>query len=470
MKTFFLAGQKCESSKSLEVRSKYNNELIDSVYLADNNHIEQALEQGNNAKQAMANLKAWQKTNILNQCIEQFKIRYDELARIVTEESGKPIKDSYSEVDRLISTFQFAVHEANNQHGEILPMDSRESTSNYHCFTKRVPIGLCIFITPFNFPLNLVAHKIAPAIAAGCPFIVKPSEKTPLSALLLGEILASSDLPENAFSILPCTIEDSYKLIKDDRAEFLSFTGSSEIGWLIKNQSGRKKLTLELGGVATCALMADTDIDYAVDRLILGAFYQSGQSCISVQRVLIHDSIYEEVKQRLLDKTKQLICGDPSDPNTFIGPLIDLKSCNRVRSIINDAIEQGAKLLTDNLGDSHLIPACILENVPKNHTLLSEEIFGPVMCTESFSDNHDVIDTINSSEYAIHCGIFTNDLSFSMKCWEAINSPGIIIGDIPSWRADNMPYGGSKLSGLGREGLRYAIDEMSEIKSLVIHP
>ena len=465
---FFLAGVETPSDSSLEVFNTYSGDLIDKVSVAELDHIELALELGAKAKIEMASLKARQKSAILDSCAQQLNERKEEFSQLISAESGKPIIASRSEVDRAISTFKFAQHEANNQYGEILPMDTRQSSQDYQCLTKRVPLGLCLFITPFNFPLNLIVHKVAPAIAAGCPFIIKPSDKTPLTALLLGDILAKSGLPQSAFSILPCSIQNSSKLIEDDRPSFLSFTGSSQVGWAIKNQARRKKVCLELGGTAACAVLADANIDDAIERIIFGAFYQSGQSCISVQRVLIEASIYTKVKNKLIERTKQIKCGDPSDNTTFIGPIITQSSADRIRTQADSAIKLGAKLLTPDLGEGQMIPACILEKTPLNHPLITEEVFGPLMTIEAFSDREKLIDSLNDSKFSIHTGLFTNDLKFALHCWSALESTGIIIGDIPSWRADNMPYGGSKESGMGREGLRYAIEEMTEIKTLVL--
>ena len=465
---FYLSGVKTFSGDTLEVLNPYTGELLNHVSLATLDQIELALDSGAKAKQEMASLKAWQKSDILASCAKQLNERKEEFAQLITAESGKPITASRSEVDRAISTFKFAQHEANNQYGEILPMDTRQSSQEYQCLTKRVPIGLSIFITPFNFPLNLIVHKVAPAIAEGCPFIIKPSDKTPLTALLLGEILVKSGLPKTAFSILTCSIEHSYKLIEDDRPTFLSFTGSSQVGWSIKNKAKRKKVALELGGTAACAVLADANIDEAIERILFGAFYQSGQSCISVQRVLIDESIYSRVKDKLLERSNQITCGNPLDETNFIGPIITQSSADRIRKQVRSAVVQGAKLLTPDLGEDQMIPACILENIPKNHTLIKEEIFGPIITLEPFKNNEQLIELINDSNFAIHTGLFTNDLKFALHCWEALESTGVIIGDIPSWRADNMPYGGSKESGIGREGLRYAIEEMTEIKTLVL--
>ena len=465
---FLLAGAETYSENILEVFNPYSKELIKSVSLATPDQLELALESGTKARKEMASLKAWQKSDILASCSQQLSERKEEFAQLITSESGKPITASRSEVDRAISTFKFAQHEANNQYGEILPMDTRQSSQDYQCLTKRVPLGLCLFISPFNFPLNLIVHKVAPAIAAGCPFIIKPSDKTPLTALLLGDILAKSELPKSAFSILPCSIQNSYKLIEDDRPSFLSFTGSSQIGWEIKNKARRKKVSLELGGTATCSVLADANFDEAIERIVFGSFYQSGQSCISVQRVLIDKSIYSEFKNKLIEKTKLISHGDPIDENTFIGPIITQSSADRIRLNIQSAIKQGANLLTPSLGDEKNIPACILENVPSGHHLITEEIFGPVITIEPFTDRAQLIDLLNDSKFAIHTGLFTNDLKFALHCWDVLESTGVIIGDIPSWRADNMPYGGSKESGIGREGLRYAIEEMTEIKTLIL--
>jgi acyl-CoA reductase-like NAD-dependent aldehyde dehydrogenase len=331
-----------------------------------------------------------------------------------------------------------------------------------------VPIGPCSFISPFNFPLNLVAHKIAPAIAVGCPFVLKPASLTPIGALIIGETLAETDLPEGAFSILPCQREGARLFTEDDRLKLLSFTGSPEVGWKLKSLAGKKKVTLELGGNAACIVDKDTDVDDAVERIIFGAFYQSGQSCVGVQRIMVHENIYQTFSDKLVARTKQLKMGDPKDEETFIGPMISEKEAIRLKSWIDHAVADNATLLCGGNRNGAMLDATLLTNVSKNEDIYAKEAFGPVAVISKFSDFNAAIDEVNNSAFGLQAGVFTRDLYHAQTAWDRLDVGGVIIGDVPSWRADQMPYGGVKDSGLGREGIRYAMEDMTEIRLMVI--
>ena len=326
----------------------------------------------------------------------------------------------------------------------------------------------CSFISPFNFPLNLAAHKVAPAIAAGCPFILKPASLTPIGALLIGEVLAETSLPQGAFSILPCSRDGADLFTTDERIKLLSFTGSPEVGWALKAKAGKKKVTLELGGNAACIVDADANINDAVQRIIFGAFYQSGQSCISVQRIIIHQAIYEQVKAKLVVASASLIMGSPQHEQTFIGPMISEKEAERLQLWIQQAIEQGANLLCGGQRQGAMLQATLLENVPNHAALYCEEAFGPVAILSSFNDFDQALAQVNDSTFGLQAGIFTRDIYKAHKAWDTLEVGGVVIGDVPSWRVDNMPYGGVKDSGLGREGIRYAIEDMTEVRLLVV--
>ncbi|KZY31963.1 aldehyde dehydrogenase, partial [Oleiphilus sp. HI0043] len=338
----------------------------------------------------------------------------------------------------------------------------------YSGMSKRVPIGPCSFISPFNFPLNLAAHKIAPAIAAGCPFILKPASLTPVGALLIAEVLAETNLPEGAFSVLPCHREGAGLFTEDERLKLLSFTGSPDVGWALKTKAGKKKVVLELGGNAACVVDQDADIDDAVARIVFGAFYQSGQSCIGVQRVYVHEEIYPLFKDKLLNATRALKMGDPKDPSTFIGPMISEGEAKRLQDWIDEAVEAGAKLLCGGKREGVMMQASLLESVGKGQKLREEEAFGPVAILERFNDFDAVLEEVNDSKFGLQAGIFTRDLYKANKAWDILEVGGVIIGDVPSWRVDHMPYGGVKDSGLGREGIKYAIEDMTEQRLLVI--
>ncbi|MEO6967728.1 MAG: aldehyde dehydrogenase family protein, partial [Rhodanobacteraceae bacterium] len=453
----------------LPVLDKYSGEIATRVALAGAKAIEHAIAAAAKAAAPMAAMKPYQRRTVLEHCIARFTERKDELALTLCLEAGKPIRDSQGEVARLIDTFRIAADETVRVDGEILNLEISERTKGYRGFVKRVPLGPCSFITPFNFPLNLVAHKVAPAIAAGCPFVLKPSEKTPIGALIIGEVLAETDLPKGAFSILPCRIEDAGPFVEDDRLKLLSFTGG-QVGWELKTRAGRKKVVLELGGNAACIVDADqkSRLDFVVERLISGSFYQSGQSCIKVQRILIHASMYEEVKKRFVAATKKLKAGDPKNPATFLGPMIDEAAAKRLETWIGEARKAGARLLCGGKRDGNMLQATVLEDVPYAAKLNRLEAFGPVSILIPFDNFDQALRTANDSDYGLQAGVFTGNLTHAMRAWDTLAEGGVIVGDIPSFRVDNMPYGGVKSSGFGREGIRYAIQDMTQSRLLVI--
>jgi acyl-CoA reductase-like NAD-dependent aldehyde dehydrogenase len=465
---YYLANQAIYANDSLIVTDKYSGEIATRVAVADATVIDQALNAAVLAQKAMAQMPAYERQQVLEHCVLRFRERAEELAATLCVEAGKPIKDARGEVSRLIDTFKIAAEEATRINGETIALDITARAKGYRGMTKRVPVGVCSFISPFNFPLNLAAHKIAPAIAAGCPFILKPASLTPIGALLIGEVLAETSLPQGAFSILPCRRDGADLFTTDERIKLLSFTGSPEVGWALKAKAGKKKVTLELGGNAACIVDADANIDDAVKRIIFGAFYQSGQSCISVQRILIHDAIYEQAKEKLVAASVNLVMGSPHDEQTFIGPMISEKEAQRLQSWIQQAVTQGANLLCGGQRHGAMLQATLLENVPNSASLYCEEAFGPVAIISSFSDFDHALAQVNDSMFGLQAGIFTRDIYKAYKAWDTLDVGGVVIGDVPSWRVDNMPYGGVKDSGLGREGIRYAIEDMTEVRLLIV--
>jgi acyl-CoA reductase-like NAD-dependent aldehyde dehydrogenase len=383
-------------------------------------------------------------------------------------EAGKPINDSRGEVTRLIETFKIAAEESVRMTGEYMPLDRSPRTEGYTSLWKRVPIGPCSFISPFNFPLNLAAHKVAPALAVGCPFILKPASLTPIGALIIGETLAETDLPEGAFSILPCRRDGARLFTEADRLKLLSFTGSPEVGWALKAKAGKKKVVLELGGNAAVIVEPETDLDDAVTRIKFGAFYQSGQSCIGVQRILVHENIYDALKEKLIVVTKALKKGDPKKEDTFIGPMISEKEAERLDSWIQQAVQSGATLLCGGNRDGAMLEATLLENVDRAENLYCKEAFGPVAILSSYSHFENALAEVNDSVFGLQTGIFTRDIYKAHLAWDTLEVGGIVIGDVPSWRADQMPYGGVKDSGLGREGIRFAMEDMTEPRLMVL--
>ncbi|OQY26881.1 MAG: aldehyde dehydrogenase [Candidatus Cloacimonetes bacterium 4572_55] len=465
---YYLANKPEMPNTDLAVLDKYTGELASRVAVADTQAIDRAISMAVSATDPMRKMPAHRRRDILSHCVERFKARADELAMSLCIEAGKPIKDSQGEVSRLIDTFRIASEEATRITGEVLPTDISPRSEGYRCMWKRTPVGPCSFISPFNFPLNLAAHKIAPAIAVGNPFILKPASLTPIGAILIGEILAETDLPEGAFSILPCPREQAAQFSEDPRLKHLSFTGSPAAGWPLKAKAGRKSVVMELGGNAACVVDKDADLTDTVSRVIIGAFYQSGQSCISVQRIIIHEDIYESFKEQLVAKTATLKIGDPKKEETFIGPLISEKEADRVEKWVRSAVKSGAKLLCGGDRKGALMQATLLENVPKHEDICAKEAFGPVALLSKFSDFDKALDEVNDSVYGLQAGIFTRDIHKAYRAWDRLEVGGVVIGDVPSWRVDHMPYGGVKESGIGREGIRFAMKEMTEIRLMAV--
>lgn len=464
----YLANQPQQPNTDLLVTNKYTGQPAARVPLASREALEAAVAAAATACPAMRRLPAYRRQAVLGHVAQRVEQRGEELARVLAVEVGKPIRDARREVTRLGDTLRIAAEEAVRLGGEWLPPDTSPRAEGYQALVRRFPVGPCVFITPFNFPLNLAAHKIAPAIAAGCPWILKPASATPVSALLLGEMLAETDLPAGAFSILPCASRDAELLITDDRIRKLSFTGSPEVGWRLREQAGRKRVTLELGGNAACIVDRGADLEHAADRITFGAFYQSGQSCISVQRVLIHRAIYEALVERLVARARQLKLGDPLAEDTALGPLISVADCQRVEHWINDAVAAGARLLCGGRRVGFCLEATYLADVDPRQPISCREVFGPVATVQPFDDFRDAVRIANDSVYGLQCGVFTPDLDHAFHAYEELEVGGVIVNDVPTIRLDNMPYGGVKASGLGREGIKYAIEEMTERKVLVL--
>jgi acyl-CoA reductase-like NAD-dependent aldehyde dehydrogenase len=466
---YYLANVAVRGKEKLDIIDKYTGEIATRVGLPDAVALKEAITAAHDATLPMKRFRPYERQAVLEHCVTRFRERKDELAYALCVEAGKPINDSIGEVTRLIETFKIAAEESVRIHGETINLEISARSEGYHGYTRRVPLGPVSFITPFNFPLNLVAHKVAPAIAAGCPFVLKPSERTPLGALIIGEILAETPLPKGAFSILPLDGKHAEPLVTDPRFKLLSFTGGL-VGWDLKAKAGYKRVTLELGGNAACIIDGDQGdrLDAVVERLVFGAFYQSGQSCISVQRILAHDNVYDALRRKLVAKVKALKAGDPKKKDTFLGPMIDEAAAERLESWIGEAKKGGAKILCGGGRKGAMLEATVLENVPHDAKLQRMEAFGPVALLQRVGGFDEAIATANDSDFGLQAGVFTNDLRHAMRAWDELEQGGVIVNDVPSFRVDNMPYGGVKSSGIGREGVRYAIDDMSEVRLMVI--
>jgi acyl-CoA reductase-like NAD-dependent aldehyde dehydrogenase len=465
---YYLANEAVFANQDLVVTNKYTNEVATYTAIADAKVIDQAIAAAVASQPLLNKMAPYERQNILNHCVKRFEERFDELAHALCIEAGKPIKDSRGEVTRLIDTFRIAAEESVRMHGEVINLEITPRAKGYTGMYKRVPIGPCSFISPFNFPLNLAAHKVAPAIATGCAFVLKPASRTPLGALIIGEVLAETSLPKGAFSILPCSRDGADLFTTDERFKLLSFTGSPQVGWELKAKAGKKPVILELGGNAACIVDADSDLDDAIERIVFGAYYQSGQSCISVQRVIVHASIYEDFKQRYTDKVANLVHGDPLNEDTFIGPMISESEATRLDNWVQDAVAAGANLLCGGKRDGNMMQATLLENVPNDAAINTEEAFGPVSILSPFNNFDEALKEVNNSQFGLQAGVFTRDIYKAHKAWDELDVGGVIIGDVPSWRVDNMPYGGVKESGLGREGITFAMEDMTEIRLMVL--
>ncbi|WP_269518340.1 aldehyde dehydrogenase family protein [Alteromonas sp. BMJM2] len=465
---YYLASEACYANTDLDVTNKYTGEVATQVAIADADTIDKAIAAAEAAQPAMTAMAPYERQAVLEHCVKRFQERADELAQALCIEAGKPIKDAKGEVSRLIDTFKIAAEESVRINGEVVNLEISAKAKGYQGMTKKVPIGPCSFISPFNFPLNLAAHKVAPAIAAGCTFVLKPASRTPIGALIIGEVLAETALPKGAFSILPCSRDGADLFTTDERLKLLSFTGSPDVGWALKAKAGKKPVVLELGGNAACIVDEDADLDDAVERIIIGAYYQSGQSCISVQRLLVHSAIYDDFKARFVEKVKALVSGDPSSEDTFIGPMISEGEAERLHDWIIDAEKAGGKILCGGTRDGAMLDATVMEGVPKDCDASAEEAFGPLSVLYSFDSYEEALDEVNNSRYGLQAGVFTRDIYKAHKAWNELDVGGVVIGDVPSWRVDNMPYGGVKDSGLGREGIRYAIEDMSETRLMVL--
>jgi acyl-CoA reductase-like NAD-dependent aldehyde dehydrogenase len=467
---FYLAGQPGRSAEPLDVRSPFDGTLVGRTWLAGDGELDRAADAAVEATPVMRALPAFQRAAILHAASAALKTRRDEIARTLSGEAGKPIKDAAAEVDRASMTFQVAGDEARRIGGEVIPMDLAAHGVGRIALTRRFPVGPIAAISPFNFPLNLSAHKVAPAIAAGNPIVLKPATKTPLSALYLAEILVEAGLPPAAISVLPMGRKTGDRLVTDERFRLLTFTGSSPVGWDMKARAGKKKVILELGGNAGVIVDRSASLAFAARRVATGGFAFAGQSCIAVQRVLVHDEVFDAFAQRLVGLVEALKVGDPIDPATDVGPMIEEREAQRVDTWVQEAVAAGAKILTGGrrLGGAMYAPT-ILTDVPLDARVCVEEVFAPVVGLFRFSDFEQALREVNRSRYGLQAGVFTADLEQTLQAFDVLEVGGVLINDVPTWRIDHMPYGGVKDSGLGREGPHYTIEEMTELKLLVIN-
>jgi acyl-CoA reductase-like NAD-dependent aldehyde dehydrogenase len=470
MKKILIGGNWIDTNNYLDVINPYNGKVIDSVSKASSEHLKEAVNSVVKGSKEMKSLSRHRRYEILSKAADLMLKRKDEIARVMALESGKPLAFSRGEVSRAHETMVLSAEEAKRLGGEVIPFDAAPTSSDKYCFYIRVPVGIILSITPFNFPLNLVCHKIGPAIAAGNSVIHKPASKTPLTSLILGEILLEARLPKEALNIVICSADDAENyLVKNPLIRKISFTGSKLIGERIASNAGLKKLSMELGSNSGVIIDKNSDIDKAVSAVKVGAFGYSGQVCIHCQRAYVHESVYEEFREKIVSAANSLVIGDPLESGTDVGPMIDEKELLRVKSWIEEAKSQGAKVLCGGERDGFVFKPTVIENVTEEMKIVKDETFGPTIALIPFTDFKEAVSKLNNSIYGLQAGVFTENVRNAYYAIDNLDVGGVMINDVPTFRIDLMPYGGLKGSGYGREGPKYAVEEMTEIKCVRFH-
>ena len=464
----YVAGAFRETPEKKKLHAPFDGACFALVSMCGRAEIDEAIAAGTKAFTATRALGSWERAAICLQIADGLRARAPELADGMVEESGKPIRDAEAEVERAIHCFQIAAAEAERIYGEVIPLDLRASSRGRWGLTRRFPIGLVAGIAPFNFPLNLAVHKVAPAIAAGCPIVLKPAEQTPTSCLRLAEIIDGTAWPKGALSVLPADRAVADALVTDERIALLSFTGSQKVGWDMKARAGKKRVVLELGGNAAVIVDESADLDAAIPKLIYGAFSYAGQKCISAQRLYVHARIWDDFVARFVAAARAVKVGDPRDPDNLVGPMIDEANALRIERWIEEAKARGAKVLVGGPRRGATVPPTVLTEVPHVLPLHREEAFGPTVNLERVESFDAAVAGVNDSRFGLQCAIFTRDLDHALAAHQRLEVGAVIVNDAPSYRIDHMPYGGAKDSGFGREGIRYAIRDLTEERLLVV--
>ncbi|HEV2906596.1 MAG TPA: aldehyde dehydrogenase family protein [Actinomycetota bacterium] len=467
-KPYLVAGEWQSGEETFAVKSPFDGSVVAEVGVPSDAEVEDAVAAAADTFQESRTLASHVRAEALAHISRRLAERVEEVAETIAREGGKPLKWATVEAKRASSTFRWAAEEARRQDGDLIRLDTEAGTGSRLGIVRRFPFGPVLGISPFNFPVNLVAHKIAPALAVGAPIIVKPATATPLGALLLGELFAETELPRGMLSVLPLSGARAEKLVHDPRIAKVSFTGSGEVGWRLKGLEPKKHFTLELGGNAGAIVHSDADIDHAAARMAFGGYYQAGQSCIAVQRVLVHAPVYEDFVTRFVKQVESLKVGDPLDPETDMGPLIDAAALDRITEWVDEAVASGAEVLTGGRRRDSFYEPTILGNVTPDMKVCREEVFGPVTTVTSYQTFEEALATVNDSRYGLQAGVFTSDIQRAILAHRELVVGGVVINDVSAYRSDQMPYGGAKESGYGREGLRYAMEEMTEPRIMVI--
>lgn len=466
---FLIGGQWHGGAQAVPVVNPFTGRTIAEVAQGGPAEADTAAQITKDAAGVMGLLPSHARYGMLQKIAARLHERKEEFARTITAESGKPIVDARREVGRAVQTFTVAAEEARRIPGEVIPLDWIPGTDSHLGIVRRYPIGPILGITPFNFPLNLVAHKVAPALAAGNPILIKPAPQTPLTALMLGEVAVEAGVPPGGLNILPCDNATAERLVTDPRFKLLSFTGSAAVGWMLKAKSGKKKVVLELGGNAGVIVDADADLDAAAQRCAAGGFGYAGQTCISVQRILVHHTVADAFSTKLLLQVARMKAGDPTDESTVVGPLIDQAAAHRVEEWIGEAVARGARVLLGGKRMGSVVEATVLTNVAPDMKVSCREVFGPVVTVTPYRRFDEAIDVLNDSDYGLQAGVFTQDVNKAFHAFRRLEVGAVLINEIPTFRADHMPYGGVKDSGMGREGVRSAIEDMTEPRLLVLN-
>jgi glyceraldehyde-3-phosphate dehydrogenase (NADP+) len=468
-RNLFIGGAWRPTDRVAALRSPYDGREVARVHMGGEREMEDATLAAIRAFREMKALSRGQRAEILRRAADGVARRKEEIAATMSDEMGKPIQFARAEVERCVTTFTLASEEAKRWTGEVVPVDIEPHTAGYYALTLMVPLGPIAAISPFNFPLNLVAHKLAPCLAIGSSMVLKPARQAPLEALTLAEIVHASGAPPGAFNVVNCEPEVGERLATDDRFPFLTFTGSVSIGWRLKQKAWKKRVTLELGGNAACIVHSDADLDYAVQKCLAAGFGSAGQSCISVQRILVHEPIYAAFERKLVDGVAKLKVGDPQDPATVVGPVIDAASADRILSWLSEARSAGARLLAGGTREGNLVQPTVVADADRGLKVSCQEVFGPVVTLGRYRDFEEAVRIADDSAYGLQAGVFTHDIRLIRQAARDLHVGGVVVNDVPTMRVDSMPYGGTRDSGAGREGPRYAMQEMSEPRLILFN-
>jgi acyl-CoA reductase-like NAD-dependent aldehyde dehydrogenase len=468
VRPYLVNGEWRTGEGTLEVHSPFDDSVVAEIGVPTEADVEEAIATAAATFEESKRLPVWARADALDHISRRLSETIEENATLIAAEGGKPLKWATVEATRAASTFRWASEVIRHGDDELMRLDTEQALGSRVGILRRFPIGPVLGITPFNFPLNLVAHKVAPSLAVGAPIVVKPASATPIGSLRLAEFFAETDLPKGMYQVLPVSSKVADGMARDERFRKISFTGSSEIGWYLKGLDPKKHVTLELGGNAGVIVHSDADLDLAAQRIAFGGYYQAGQSCISVQRVLVASEVYDDFAARLTKQVEQLKVGDPMDPTVDVGPVIQRTEVDRIREWVDEAVSQGAEVLTGGTGDGPFFQPTLLSQVTPEMKVCREEVFGPVVTISPYQTFPDALAMVNDSRFGLQAGVFTNDINRAFEAHRTIDVGGVIVNDVSAFRADQMPYGGSKDSGFGREGLRFAMEEMTEPRIMVL--